>query len=495
MMKYFFLDKYHCYDPSLESNWAKFVAIAKDYFSKGFAYSSEPAVEREWEDCVFVYSLPLLGSFCTDCSFKNELKVLKFYLNCDVPSFFFDWREHAELCFRIFLNDRLIGEYCPQRNVLFLSDWIYVGRFIDKACELLRVVCNALNVKKRIVKPNSNGLKVRIKIGADVEFEELRNWSDYSPIRTNIERSLYSEIGVDGSGDQIELRPKPTLSAIGLVRNLRKLIARLNCPISVLGDRFPLGAHIHFELPKELKKELMVRKICRILDEFLGKQLIELSGDARGNYKQLTAYELKDWGFEYRTLPSAILLNPKIARIVFKIAKNVVEYFIAHKEIEVNDELTYRDYRKFARLTKSEYQAFIDFVRSYWETYKGLAINENWVKKKCKKIEMRLLFQDDWDLDIVEYVKSKFENPYWRKLLKGKTIVFYGLRKDRGTVVAGFDCLGYIRIDHVISRDCDFLFGLPRIVRVKERDWDKKELDKMIEAIKNELKKHLKGGV
>ncbi|MEM4620693.1 MAG: hypothetical protein QW607_10830 [Desulfurococcaceae archaeon] len=491
-MKFYAIERYHCHEYSLGKNWAKFIAVAKDYFPRGIAYSDEIG-PKDWRSSIFVYCAPPPeGSIaCQNCPSNGE-KVLKFRLDCEVPNSFYDYKGPVGLCYKIVVNDIIAGEYCLRNKVLFLSDWIYYDGFIDKACELLRTVCNVLNLRKRIVKPSPNEERVRIQIGADVEFEELADWEDYYPVRTSIARDLKGEIGTDGSGDQIELRPQPALTAKELVRNIRRLIGKLSCPISVLGDRYPLGAHIHFELPERLIKHSIVVRICEVLDEFLGKQLIGLSGSARGQYRELTAYRLKEWGFEYRTLPSAILLNPKIARIVFKIAKNVVEYFINHKAIELNNELTYWDYRKYAKLTKTEYETFIEFIRSYWISYTGLAINDNWVKKR--RNSMKLLFYDEWDSDVIEYVKSKFSNPYWKGLLNGRTIVFYGLHKNRGLVVAGFDCPGYTRIEHVISKDCDFLFGLPRIVRVKEENWSKEELDKVIKAIKGELKKRLKGG-
>ena len=73
-------------------------------------------------------------------------------------------------------------------------------------------------------------------MGADPELEELRDWNKYTPVPTSyrgINPSL--EIGADGAGFQIELRPKPAQKAVQLVQNIKQLMTRIHRPVSVKG--------------------------------------------------------------------------------------------------------------------------------------------------------------------------------------------------------------------------------------------------------------------
>jgi len=70
-----------------------------------------------------------------------------------------------------------------------------------------------------------------------------------------------------------------------LVNNIKRLIGRISIdkvPISVKGDVFPLGGHIHFGIPHGYLGD--IEKIITVLDDFLGRPLVGLSGEARCEY-------------------------------------------------------------------------------------------------------------------------------------------------------------------------------------------------------------------
>ncbi|MEM1672779.1 MAG: hypothetical protein QXT86_12085 [Archaeoglobaceae archaeon] len=440
--------------------------------------------------CSHLSSHRVTDVLCADCVNSGSYERVNFRIEREIPDIFFDRRMRLDFCKAIIVNDRYAGEYCPRYNCLWLTDWSHDSECVEVALELLPKVFEALKVERKPIKELKFG--GRVTIGVDAEFEEMSHWRLYTPIRTTLEEDLSGEIGTDGSGLQVEIRPRYAYSPKELVRNIKRLIERISFPISVLGHRYPLGSHIHIGL----SEELIGYEDCfvKLLDEFLGKRLIELSGNARGDYKQLGAYRVKDWGFEYRTLPSAILLNPRIARIVFKIAKNTIEYLIKHERIELNG---YReDLKRYAKLTDKEIDYFLAFIDNYWKTYDGRAINSYWTKKPIKA-GLEILFYDDWDYETKKFVKEQFESKYWKTLLKGKRIVFYGLREDRGLVVAGFETKHAETIEHPVGHTADWQFGLPRHVRVLgilEREEMFKMLKDMIDAIKEQLKKDIRGG-
>lgn len=425
---------------------------------------------------------------CCDCNYeKYEKEEIRLYVDMIVPDIFYDWDHGSDLgCVKIYVNDKYAGFYCPRYFLFYLSDWTHDNECVSVAKKIIPQLFDIVK-KKYNYGPRQEKYIIccpewTVSIGADPEFEELEIPSEYSPTSTSISGNENSEIGRDGQGDQIELRPEPAKNPALLVRNIKKLINRINVPLSVKGDGFPLGAHIHFSLPEKMRRKPYIMHLCTILDDFLGKKLIDFSGKARGNYKRLSAYESKPWGFEYRSLPSAYLLNPKIAYIVFKIAKNVVQRTVQYGSLEYNDPPANEDYIKIAGLNEKEYEIFENFIREY-SNYRGEAINANWGKPV--KPELKIIFNDDWTTEAM----SLFE-----RFLKGSDLLeekqvyrirLYGLKKERGKVIAGFSCEGYETIEHQISAD-DFTFGIPWEVRMYP---DEKEIRKIVNAILKKIER------
>lgn len=317
--------------------------------------------------------------------------------------------------------------------------------------------------------------KVEMQIGADPEFEELQDWLAYSPVPTSF-YGTSNEIGADGAGSQVEIRPKPGRNHIELVRNIKRLISKINVPLSIKGDRYPLGGHIHLGFSDErvrkiVKDNINILYIVKLLDDFIGKPLLALSGEARGSYKRLGAYEMKPWGFEYRTPPAAYLLSPDITKIVFKIARNTVKYFLEKGmityQVDESGLPTFRDYMRIAKLSALEYSKFKNFISEYGN-YLGEAINANWGKIK-PEYQISVRFRDDWDSDIRRFVEEWLERKFKRSRIKRKKsieVVLFGLRKERGEVVYGFNCKGFRRLpDNAFSYSSEFVFGVPARLR------------------------------
>lgn len=438
---------------------------------------------------------------CGDCSDGKNYRGSKIDLMFldEIPEVFYDWSPKIKFgCVKISVNNNFAGFYCPKYQMFYLSDWTHNRGCLNVAKFLLPILFEkAMAFGFTIEKPSNIETiikfpKWKVIIGSDPEFEELEYNNIYSPIPTTIDGGEHSEIGRDGAGDQIEIRPKPgTLKEV--ISNIRELILRIPVPISVKGDRFPLGCHIHFSIPEELINSYHVATICQLLDDFLGERLIELSGRARGSYKKLTAFELKNWGFEYRTLPSAVLLNPTIARITFKIAKNIVEKFIRHGKITYNEQPTIEDYVKHAKLTPKEYEIFDNFCKNYKSMYSGEAINVNWRFKKLQK-KIRIIYYDDWLEENKLAIATIIKRSRILKKLGVEEIVLYGLKKERGRVISGFNCRGYETIPHPIGQSHKFIFGLPWEVRMTEEGiTELKKLGKAI--IKHIQQNYRKGGV
>lgn len=211
------------------------------------------------------------------------------------------------------------------------------------------------------------------KVGCDPEFEVTEEYNGairviQPPYNRYQGTGVNQEIGLDGAGMQVEIRPKAFENPADTVSYMIGIMKRIHGDrFSVVGDRHPLGGHIHigcvphYDPPQDLKW---------LLDYFLGTPTINLSGTARSCYRAMAftnsrAVETKPWGFEYRTPPAAIFRSPEFARLAMKICKNVVEAFVNCQTIIVNETPTFEDYWNYAGFTPREYERWVSFLQDY----------------------------------------------------------------------------------------------------------------------------------
>jgi hypothetical protein len=210
-----------------------------------------------------------------------------------------------------------------------------------------------------------------ITLGGDPEFEVYKD----GELVPACELSIFSHggtrgaIGTDGASSTAELRPAPSTSPREYVENFMTLARRVSergILLSVKGDTYALGGHIHVgssdqNVVRILKDE--VRKFIEVLDDFVGRVLLPTSGRARGSYAYLGAYELKRYGWEYRTPPSSYYADPKMVRITYKLVKGLVETLLREGEISYetldNGRAKPNEYLRF--LTKREAEYFLGF--------------------------------------------------------------------------------------------------------------------------------------
>jgi hypothetical protein len=278
---------------------------------------------------------------------------------------------------------------------------------------------------------------ISITLGGDPEFEvyvdgELVPARDVSIFRNG---GLYGSVGVDGAPCTAELRPAPACSPGEYLENFTALVRRVcrrGILLSVKGDTYALGGHIHVgssnqSVVKLLKDE--VEKFVEVLDDFVGRVLLPTSGRARGGYARLGAYELKRYGWEYRTPPSSYYADPKMVRIVYKLTKGLVETLLREGEISYetlgNGQARPEEYLRF--LTKREAEYFLGFPERW---ARGEVIPFVLTKGVPKVI---FTFRDEWDTDKKRVFKDALKNlPVGRPI----RLVLYGLAQHRGDYFA-----------------------------------------------------------
>lgn len=265
-------------------------------------------------------------------------------------------------------KDMFIGIYIPSKNILVVGDWSHsaVGvKYVDKY--ILDALVTRLNLKRLNHKIERRRLrhKIIITLGSDPEYEVIdRSTMSIVNARTVI-HNMSGPIGLDGAQQQIELRPHASSDVDTAVNNLKVLVDTFylryssRYALGVAGHSYPLGGHIHVGVGRTYTPPA---GLLTMLDDFIGVPTVSLSGRARGHYKHLSQYESKGWGFEYRSAPAIIFMNPLITRIVYKIAKNITHKFVnLNKKISYNAPIGRQDLIETASLTETEADYYLQF--------------------------------------------------------------------------------------------------------------------------------------
>ncbi len=400
------------------------------------------------------------------------------------PGVFYDWMlgdrillyGHQAVVIVDKLRGRRLGLWLPEKEVLFLTDWSHNSLCVRAAVPAFKQLVEKLGIKPLFEdeKQQKRRPKINITVGADPEFELINSNGGVTYACRVITDSGYCEpIGLDGAEDQVELRPEPGTPA-AVVKNIRELVNRFaneykEYDLSPVGDTLPCGGHIHIGGVPDVTGDLI-----SLLDDFIGKPTARLSGSARGDYGGLGNYEMKEYGFEYRTPPALIFSNPRIARIMLKLARNLVERYFTEDEIEYNDQPTVEDYKKVGGLTDKEVQYFMSFTKNPTRKTMRAAWGAPTLKRKSRTLGVE--FRDEW----AEYVKNKLCRALIMLFKKAhckrpRRLVLYGLRSDRGEV-ATIPIEGMDLIDNVVrcsgNTSNAIWIGLPYSFRLDPFDAD-----------------------
>ncbi|MFZ8810949.1 MAG: putative amidoligase domain-containing protein [Pyrobaculum sp.] len=214
-------------------------------------------------------------------------------------------------------------------------------------------------------------LDLNLTLGGDPEFEVFKDGVLVPACTVPIFRrgAFSGPIGLDGAEHIAELRPDPACSEEEYAENFLALAKRVKeegVLLSVQGDYYPLGGHIHVGssnpfVARALKEG--ASSFIEALDDFVGRVLLPTSGEARGEYKNLGAYEFKEYGWEYRTPPASFYADPEVVRIVYKLTRNLVEVLLREGELsyEVLEDGRAKKEEYYRFLTKEETEYFLSF--------------------------------------------------------------------------------------------------------------------------------------
>jgi len=299
-----------------------------------------------------------------------------------------------------------------------------------------------------------------VLVGADPEFELLVD-GEVVDAGTYFPEDHYwgSPVGLDGAKCQVELRPEPSVSAVDVASNISSLIAEFHritwdgYDLSVEGDVYPLGGHIHIAWPSNQTREeyndsyngtepTPGHEIIEAFDIVLGEPLQKYNGSARREegYGFLSDYRTNYHGFEYRTPPSFPFAEPKITATVLNIAQQLAESLLRKKWVEIPKVVNIRGNvvatpDEFRGIGVSSYRAaeYLAFIAGH-DIPNPSGICRNWLEDPQFKPKGHIVFQDEWDLDTQKVVRDLLAP----KIPAGKTVTLFGLHADRGICTAGF---------------------------------------------------------
>lgn len=391
------------------------------------------------------------------------------------------------LCLKIFSSSDIRASYCPKYNILVACDMFHDGDVSYFLKIMRKLKKEGLYSFCNIVGKKSTKKKV-VSLGADPEIEILNRYGSVEYASEFVERRAGSRIGIDGSGNQMELRPSPSATPDEITDKISVMIKEADTMVqggflSIKGVTYPLGGHIHIGVTTS-RAEYVVA-----LDDFLGNLFYALRYTKRGEggYGHLREFRKKAHGLEYRTPSSLWLISPEFTRIVFKIVQNLCDSLLNNGEIEYENPPQKEDYIKVAGITGEEYDYFssvflgvasgeIEIPDNLVAAWK-VGLKKSPVKKEKKNVRTyvpSISFHEDWDNE----VKSKlFASLKEMKLLGRVSITLSGLHKDRGEfklgIASGYEYTlpeGYTGM--TITGDMFTLF-LPRSFRMKGTNKEK----------------------
>ena len=391
------------------------------------------------------------------------------HLNVQVPEdsepLFYDHRpivETLEDGISIYVGDRFAGTIIPGRNILFATDWshyvtlsmrLFVRSILHELVEKgLLLPLERLGEDGYVPPTPSGGFEVTV--GGDPEFELIRNGTI---IRADSQEGFNTEsrIGADGCGGPAELRPKWSHRPEVVVESVSDLLVELagkGYDIAHQGHVHALGGHIHVGGVRPCEP------LIELLDDFIGKLTIGLSGKARGAYKRLGAWRSQPHGFEYRTVPAAIWSHPRIAGICLALAKNLVENLIYQGQVTYNDPPAVGDYVSVGGISADDAEFFLNWCLN--RTHEAIDMMAAWrLPTKPWHEAIHLSREDKWPADAWPALARVFCGYRFHR-----SIILFGFAADKG-LVFNWPCPIGSQIAFAYQRNPYHSYGFPRAIR------------------------------
>jgi hypothetical protein len=407
-----------------------------------------------------------------------------------------------------FNQDITVGYFFRDQQSLVVTDWSHTEESIEFVESVRDILIQELGLKfvlrrKHLLRP------IPIKIGCDPEFEVLDEQQGRIIDAHNLNIDREGNIGRDGRGTQIEFRPPPG-TPDDVVSTLSSYFVRFReqhkKTLVISGHIEPLGGHIHIGVGRRIPS--VPQPLLDLLDDFIGRPTIELSGNARSSYKEQSKWESKNWGFEYRTPPAAIFYNPTITRISFKLALNLTHMFInTKKPLIYKVPISINDLVNIGCLTANEaryYLKKLGQIKQLIDTHRP--IPAAWEGNKSKyssldKLEIskaQITCTEEWNPIIQRSIKEALQISLKPILKEVKVIRLFGFRQERGLVsnivIPGTDITKIDDVPPISGTSAMLNIGLPFPFRNNLLTFNILK-DKVVMAIVSQVVRTLPGNI
>jgi hypothetical protein len=379
---------------------------------------------------------------------------------------------------RLMVGDRHIGTLNPVTQTLWATGWTHMEEYRPMTQHVINYLAEQGLLKPIPPEPKKKGSKKEkhiftITIGGDPEFELVDNSGKVLRAASTDNFSIRKEfgnVGVDGSGDQVELRPSPG-SPKTVVENVRKLLAEFNTfhgedfKLAASSSKFPCGGHIHIGIDP-LPNTTYYGKLSKILDEFIGRNTLKLNGPARepGNeygYGRISDFRKKPYGMEYRTPPSTVWKNPELAEITLKLTYNLAISLANNLSLEFPTPVEKEILLSHGGLSEEEATIFLQECIKPAPTIDECLLAAWEIERKVPKPRIIVSFRDSW-YDGAKLILRRELHKI--EVSSNVNITLYGLRESRGEVYT-FPMEGYEVIPHPGKGYGPTTFGFPKLFR------------------------------
>jgi len=211
----------------------------------------------------------------------------------------------------------------------------------------------------------------RLKLGGEAEFEVVVG-GRVVPAEDVLPHEEEFEPPVRPEGSILKVEPDMADTPEEYLENFYALIKGIDFALSTKGNVYSIVGTMCFGSHDKATRNVLrifAQDIVRVLDDFVGRVLLPTYGKACWEEKLagLGSYRLAGYGLAYR-VPASIYAERETLRIVYKLAKNLLETLLSEGEVS---------YRLAGGLPlREEYMRFLseeetDLLLSFPERYRG----------------------------------------------------------------------------------------------------------------------------
>jgi len=209
----------------------------------------------------------------------------------------------------------------------------------------------------------------RIKLGGKPEFEVVLGGvvvpaESYLPPEEGFEPPVRSEWHI------LKVEPHFADTPGEYLENFYALIRGIECRLSVEGDVYPILGIMCLSAQDMASRNVLrifSRDVAKILDDFVGRVLLPTYGRAcwEEKFARLGNFWLTPYGLDY-AIPSSIYAEGETLRIVYKLAKSLLETLLREGEVSYRTKEGYplrEEYLRF--LSEEEVDTLLSFPGRY----------------------------------------------------------------------------------------------------------------------------------